>query len=135
MPPLQFLKGKTKTGESTYVDVQLRYDLLMNSDHTLETQYVTIAHELGHLYCGHLGSPDKNWWPDRFGLSHDIAESVAYLVCKRLGLDCPADKYLAGYLGENENVPEISLDAVAKAAGLIEQMGRKRFILTLSIWS
>ena len=34
-----------------------------------ESRYATIVHELGHLYCGHLGTPNAKWWPDRLGLS------------------------------------------------------------------
>jgi hypothetical protein len=36
------------------------------------------------------------------------------------------DKYLAGYIGQNSRVPEISLECVMAAAGLIEKMGRER---------
>jgi hypothetical protein len=36
------------------------------------------------------------------------------------------EKYLAGYFGKNQEVPNISVDLVMKAAGLIEQMGRER---------
>jgi hypothetical protein len=54
------------------------------------------------------------------------AESVAYLVCGRLGIDNPSDTYPADYLDKNENVPEISIDRVMKAAGLIGQMGSGR---------
>ncbi len=53
------------------------------------------------------------------------AESICYLVCTRLGIDNPSDKYLADYLGAHAEAPHISLDCVMKAAGLIEQMGRE----------
>jgi len=63
-------------------------------------------------------------------LPHEVcefeAESVAYLICERLGIKNPSDEYLAGYMGKNEEVPSISLECVMKAAGLIEQMGRQR---------
>jgi antirestriction protein ArdC len=95
---------------------------LLNSNFSAEARYATLVHELAHLYCGHLGTPNDKWWPDRRGLPHAAeefeAESVCYLVCERLGIDNPSDEYLAGYLG--------SLDCVMKAAGLIERMGRER---------
>jgi hypothetical protein len=82
------------------------------------------------LYCGHLGTPNEKWWPDRTGLPHDIrefeAESVCYLVCNRLGIDNRSDEYLAGYLQKHSDTPPISLDCVMKAAGLVEQMGQLR---------
>jgi hypothetical protein len=85
---------------------------------------------LAHLYCGHLGTPNDKWWPDRRGLPHAArefeAESVCYLVCERLGITNPSDEYLAGYLGHDQEIPPISLDCVMKTAGLIERMGRER---------
>lgn len=110
--------------------VQRRYEVLLNGKHTREEQYATLAHELAHLYCGHLGTPDERWWPDRRGLTHEIveceAESVAYLVCKRFGIDSPAEQYLANFIERRPEMPQISLACVLTSAGLIEQMGRKR---------
>jgi hypothetical protein len=31
------------------------YHLVVNRNHSKEEKFATIAHELGHLYCGHLG--------------------------------------------------------------------------------
>lgn len=116
-----------------YVDVPLRYELLLNSRHSSEAKYATLVHELGHLYCGHLGTPNEKWWPDRRGLPHAIeeveAESICYLVCSRLGITNPSEEYLAYLVKKHEEVPPISLECVMKAAGLIEQMGRERLIL------
>ncbi len=114
--------------ESEYWSVPRRFELLLNSKLSREAKYATLAHELGHLYCGHLGTLNEKWWPDRQGLSHEMrefeAESVCYLVCNRLGIDNPSDEYLAGYLQHHSETPSISLDCVMKAAGLIEQRGR-----------
>ena len=116
--------------EKTYVDVPLRYELLLNGNHEAEEKYATLAHELGHLYCGHLGTPDQKWWPDRRGLPHELrefeAESVCYLVCTRLGIDSPSEEYLGSFFKTSAEVPDISLECVLKAAGLIEQMGNSR---------
>lgn len=116
--------------EREYVRVPLRYQLLLNANYSTEARYATLAHELGHLYCGHLGTPDDKWWPSRLGLTHDVcefeAESVCYLVCSRLGLDNPSDEYLSQYVQKHDETPSLSLDCVMKAAGLIEQMGRER---------
>ena len=122
--------GKPKKGEALFVEIPIRYEMLCSEDLSDEAQYATIVHELAHLYCGHLGTPDRKWWPDRKGLSHQVvefeAESVSYLVCARLDIKTPAEKYLSGYVSENNKVPKISLECVMKAAGLIERMGRKR---------
>jgi hypothetical protein len=110
--------------------VPLRYELLLNEKHSREALYATLVHELAHLYCGHLGSPNENWWPDRRRRKRAEeefeAESVSYLVCRRLGIDSPSGSYLGGYLRGHDEIPVISLDSIMKAAGLIEQMGRGR---------
>jgi hypothetical protein len=116
--------------EEQYVQVPRRYQVLLNAKHSSEARYATLVHELAHLYCGHLGSPNPRWWPDRRGLAHDVAEfeaeSVSYLVCQRLAIDSPSEEYLGQVLQEGSQPPAISLDCVLKAPGLIEQMGRER---------
>ncbi|MDF0643105.1 MAG: hypothetical protein P0111_03670 [Nitrospira sp.] len=113
-----------------FLDIPLRYELLLNTEHSKATKYATLVHELGHLYCGHLGTPYERFWPDRRGLPYEVeefeAESICYLVCARLGIDNPSEEYLAGFMKTNEETPPISLDCVMKAAGLIEHMGREK---------
>ena len=110
----------------------VRYEMLLNGAHDREVRYSTMVHELAHLYCGHLGAPDRRWWPDRTGLGKDVcefeAESVSYLVCLRFGIETPSETYLATYIDENERLPKISLECIMKSAGLIESMGKKNLI-------
>jgi len=113
--------------------VAVRYDLVLNDSLSREARYVTLLHELAHLYCGHLGTPDPTWWPDRVSLPLNCrefeAESVCYLVCERLGIDNPSEAYLHGYLEKDGQVPPISLEVVMAASGLIERMGKERLPL------
>ena len=109
------------------VTVPVRYDMVLNRDHTATEQLATVAHELGHLYCGHLGTPDPTWWPDRRRTPHDVrefeAETVAYLACQRVDESARMPPYLDGYLEANDTVPAgISLDVVTKAAGMVVEM-------------
>jgi hypothetical protein len=117
-----------KTGDRV-VNVPVRYTILINEMLDRESAFAVIVHELAHLYCGHLGTPNANWWPNRQDLPINVgefeAESVSYLVCGRLDLHTRSDEYLSGYLKQNEEVPNISLECVMKSAGLIEQMGRE----------
>ena len=125
-----FQVGKMGDGSPFYEYINVRYHLLCSDGLSKEGKYSTIVHELAHLYCGHLGTPNKKWWPDREGLSKEIvefeAESVAYLVCQRLNIDVPSAAYLSSYVKKQNEVPRISLECVMKAAGLIEKMGRGR---------
>ena len=114
--------------EQEFCDMEVRYELLLNAKCSLEAKYATLVHELAHLYCGHLGTPNGDWWPDRRRLSETVrefeAESVAFLVCSRLGIENPATEYLSEYVNSHTSTPAISLNCVLKSAGLIEQMGK-----------
>ena len=125
-----FLKLPRSDNPGDIEKVPVRYELDVNLDLSPEARYATLVHELAHLYCGHLGTPNQKWWPDRRGLSRETeefeAESVVYLLCSRLGIDNPSDEYLVTYAETREEVPSISLECVVKTAGLVESMGRHR---------
>lgn len=126
----KFQTGFDEHRNPVFMDIPVNYDVVHNRRASRNTQYVTLVHELAHLYCGHLGTLDEKWWPDRRGLDREAwefeAESVAYLVCARSGIRSSSERYLAGYVREREQVPPISLDCVMKAAGLIETMSQQR---------
>lgn len=154
---IQPVQVKTRDGDKN-INLRVLYRLVVNQNHSEEEKFATIAHELGHLYCGHLGrpyiaeqsarrprignrdaqnpsmpdtdTPDKRWWPNRSNLHTNVeefeAESVAWLVCERAGINNPSAKYLNGYLEENAEIPAISLENVLRAAGTIETMAAKK---------
>ena len=51
---------------------------------------------------------------------------MAYILCKRLRIKTTSDMYLSSFLKSERDVPNISLERMLKAAGLIEQMGKRR---------
>lgn len=110
--------------------VKVLYHLVVNRNHSNEEKFATVAHELGHLFCGHIGSPGKKWWPKRDDVEKAVmefeAEIVAWLLCERRGIKNPSAQYLSWYLGNNNEIPDISLETVLKAAGMIESMVQKR---------
>ncbi len=104
-----------------------RYEIEHNASFPPTEVYATLAHELGHLYCGHLGTPNPKWWPDRRRTPEAVrefeAESVAAIACKRLAPDAQLPPHLAQYLRGRPTVPEgISLDRVMTAAGRVIDM-------------
>ena len=107
------------------------FHLLLNLKHTDAQQLGTLAHELAHIFCGHLGVYEGGFWPDRSYVGKVTrefeAEAVAYLVTDRLNLDIGSVQYLAGYLSDDKPLPNYSLDAVSKAVGKIEEMLRGTF--------
>lgn len=104
-----------------------RYWLIVNRDLWEEERAATIFHELAHLYCGHLGKEEGDFWPDRRGLSRATcefeAESVTYLLCGRLGFDNPSSaEFVSMLLDANNLPPDYSLEQVIRVTHRIESM-------------
>lgn len=121
----------TKEQEFIYknnVKKDIYYHLIVRSDLPIESKFSAVIHELGHLFCGHLGldKTGKKFFKDRHNVGEVEgefeAETVCYIVCRRLGIKPHSDKYLAGYLRKTGDIPEIRLDLVIKAVGMIEDM-------------
>jgi hypothetical protein len=97
------------------------YQLAFNRNHPTPTRLVTIAHELAHLYLGHLGEDQGRSIRDRRDRSHEQQEvedeMAAYLVAKRNGIDPRSESYLACYKGA---ISDIDLHAVMRVANAIE---------------
>jgi len=127
---IQVASGPPKSTKFRGKPVRICYTVKLNQDLNAGGQYASLVHELAHLYCGHLGTSNPRWWPDRQGLSRDIAEfeaeSVAYLVCARFGIANPSEKYLADYVGQYETTPPLSLDRIMRASGIIEKMSKEK---------
>jgi hypothetical protein len=130
---LVFQSGIDEQKNPVFHYVPVLYNMTINENLSKEAKFATIVHELAHLYCGHLGTPDPKWWPDRRGLSYTVrefeAESVTYLVCTRAGLDNPSAEYLSSFFNQHDDTPQISLDCVMKSAGYIENICNKKMQL------
>ncbi len=93
------------------------------------SKYSVLVHELAHIFLGHLGTDDDQWWPCRINLTHSNveieAESVSYIVCNRLGIETSAPAYLASHIKTNIIPPSVSIDLIFKVAGKIDEMSKK----------
>ena len=120
-----------KQYENLNIEKDTNYLIHLNKSQSLEEKYSSLAHELGHIFCGHLGIDRYAWWPERENLnisSEEIeAESVAYLVSRRIGLQSCSEKYLSNYTGSNQEMPIFSLNAVLQAVSYVEDMGKHRW--------
>ncbi len=105
-------------------DVPVRFETLVNAAYNPTEQLATLAHELAHLYCGHVGSQPGDWWPGRLKLVEEIdeleARSTAAVVLRRLLTDSP----LPEEAKPDPNLPPTgrSLEIILKAAGHIIDM-------------
>ena len=118
-----------------YKDLNIQKDtnylIHLNKSLNLELRYASLAHELGHIFCGHLGIDRNAWWPERedLNISEEEIEAacVAYLVVRRKGLKACLAKYLSEYLETNQKIPAFSLNSVLQAVNYIEEMGKHRW--------
>jgi hypothetical protein len=103
-----------------------RYRVRIEKSLELPARYATLAHELAHIYCGHLGAQKGDWWPNRSSLlsrgqAELEAEATSYVVCLRAGIEKRSAEYLAQYV-EPEDLEAISIDTILRAATHIESM-------------
>jgi uncharacterized protein DUF955 len=115
---IQIVKRATTDKERTIYEIQI------NRNHAPEVQFATLAHELAHLFLGHLG-PDKQLSvPQRPPLDEPQeeleAESVAYIVCRRNGVCPKSETYLSAFVKENTTVDDLDPYQVMRAAGQVE---------------
>lgn len=111
--------GATLAGNGVY-----RWRIRINRALDEPSSFATLAHELGHIYCGHLGGDPRDRWPDRSRvLSHAQqemeAEAVAYLVCGRAGLETRSAEYLSDLIVEDD-LEHISAFNILNALNRIE---------------
>ncbi len=118
-----------------YHDLNIQKDtsylILIDENQSPENKYSTLVHELGHIFCGHLGIDRHAWWPERQVLNINCeeieADAAAYLTCKRLGLEASSTKHLNNYIEQNHELPVFSLNAVLQSVGYLEEMGKSRW--------
>lgn len=99
------------------------WNVTINGRHDLLTRFATLAHELGHIYCGHLGPGPKERWGNRRLDSHPQremeAEAVCWLVCNRNGIRSRSAEYLHSLMQESD-LRQVSIYSIYTAANLVE---------------
>jgi hypothetical protein len=117
---IRVIKRPTKDKEAT------QYRMHINRNHSPAVQFATLAHELGHLFLGHLGPDKVRNVPERPRMNHAQveleAESVAFLVCARNGVASKSETYLKNHVTENTTIDHIDLYQVMRAAGQVETL-------------
>jgi hypothetical protein len=102
------------------------YRILVNKNYAAAVQFVTLTHELAHLFLGHLGADNALGVKDRSDLAHRQeefeAESVAFIVCERNGVESRSKTYLANFVDQNTTVGNLDIYQVMHAAGQIETL-------------
>ena len=111
--------GRLESPESSW-----RYRMKINRNHPPAITFVTLCHELGHLYLGHLGHDKKLAIPDRRGLAASLveleAESVAYIMASRSGVNSEPEQYLSHHIAQDLSIDDLDVYQVMRAAGQVE---------------
>jgi hypothetical protein len=101
------------------------YRVRINGNHQAPTRFATLAHELAHLFLGHLGTDLKLKIKARardYQTQEWEAEAVAYLVCNRNGVTISSHTYLNHFTKPFETPPPLDLYVITRAAGQIERL-------------
>ena len=97
------------------------------------SQFHTLCHELGHLFCKHLyydRSKERDLTIEQCEFE---AETVAWLVCKRRGINNPSEAYLSTYAPKGL-IPICSTEMIMKAVTRIETLLTTKMNIKSSPW-
>ncbi|KPP95113.1 MAG: phage protein of unknown function DUF955 [Bacteroidetes bacterium HLUCCA01] len=95
--------------------------------------FCVLIHELAHLFLGHTGhksilndeTKSSITLPQRI-LSKSAAEleaeTVSYLICKKIGIEAQSAEYIAGYIKSENDLIQFSYEMVIKIADKIEKL-------------
>lgn len=114
------------TERATKPELPSNYQIAVNRNHDHNVKFATVAHELGHLFLGHLGKDKYLNIPERPPLQHSQreleAESLSYIVCARNGVLSQSESYLSTHVKSDTTVDQIDLYQVMRAAGQVEAL-------------
>ncbi len=115
-------------GEGRYISWEVSVDGSLDTGR----RFLRLTHELGHIYCGHLGGHPAGAWRTRRDLPVAEREAEAALVCHlvmaRAGRSAPDLAELQAYMAAND-VTTLDAGAVISAADFVESRratGRSR---------
>jgi hypothetical protein len=101
-----------------------RFRIHINRNHETAVQFMTLAHELGHLFLGHLGADKALRVPQRLVSEHAQreleAESVAFIVCERQGIESKSHRYLSSFVSTDTTLEHMDVYQILRAAGQVE---------------
>ncbi len=118
--------GSIRNLKAGIEDEFFSYSIQLNQNHSVAVKFVTIAHELAHLFLGHLGTDKKLNISERPPVKYDQveleAESVAYLVAARNGVESKSHTYLTNFVASGTAIEALDIYQVMRAAGQIETL-------------
>ena len=105
----------------------------VNGRESNASQFHTLCHELGHLFCKHLYYDRSKERRLSVQQREFEAETVAWLVCKRRGIKNPSEAYLSTYAPDGI-IPVCSTEMIMKAVTKIEALLSSKMNIKSSPW-
>lgn len=105
----------------------------VNGRESNASQFQTLCHELGHLFCKHLYYDRSKERRPSVQQREFEAETVAWLVCKRRGIKNPSEPYLSTYAPDGI-IPVCSTEMIMKAVTKIEALLSSKMNIKSSPW-
>lgn len=98
-----------------------------------QENFAVLIHELSHLFLGHTGHKKLHYQGKEKPIelaqrrlsttTEELeAETISYLLCKKLGLESRSAEYIAGYIKSEKDLTEFSYEIVIKTADKIEKL-------------
>jgi len=96
-----------------------------------EEDFSALLHEISHLFLGHTGHKELYYKDTKRKIKIAVrrlsktaeeleAETISFLICKKLGLESSSVDYLAGYIKKEEDLQEFDFEHVIKTTDRIE---------------
>jgi hypothetical protein len=127
--PLSYFNGGSITTVYTNGDTEISLkEGLMNEEY-----FRILMHELAHLFLGHTGHKGLYYKNSTKPIALPIrelsttaeeleAETVSYLICRKLGLEARSAEYIADYIKDENDLLQFSHETVIKIADKIERL-------------
>lgn len=125
------LHVEVKGASARTVAVPVEFEVLLNSAYSATERLATLAHELGHIYCGHLGErdsaiwPGERFWPDRRWLDPVLMEVEAHITATIVMRTLIPDVVMPDHphqFGAAPTLEGLALEPPLTAAGRILEM-------------
>ena len=110
-----------------------KLEICLKEGMSIEENFTVLIHELSHLFLGHTGhkiihyqGKDKPMELMQRPISRTTkeleAETISYLISKKIGLESRSAEYIASYIKRDKDLIEYSYETVIKIADKIERL-------------
>lgn len=131
--PYHDQKLKVKVDKDYYMETPSCFVISVNKKQSNAAKFHTLCHELGHLFCNHLCYDKRKKRKLTLKEEEFEAETVAWLMCKRHGINNPSEEYLASYAPKGK-IPICSTELIMRAVTEIERMMDGAVSVNDSMW-